>query len=119
MIGEHMELKTVINDDCRHTRPTVCAGHLDAVSNGIDDARTTANHIVYLACCDIFTFPAKGVADPIDKMKIALSIYEHQIASTEPAIALGKDIAQNLIFGLANICIAFETLPTLICVPDT
>ena len=73
MIGERAKVKAILDDNGCHTGTTVCGRHAHAVSDGIYDARTIPDRRINLACDDIFALPTEGVADPVDKMKIALA----------------------------------------------
>src|SRR5262249_49287694 len=57
--------------------------------------------------------------DAIDEMEKALIVEPHQVAGAEPGVALGKHIAQDLLFGLALVGIAFETAAAFIGRADT
>ena len=41
-------------------------------------------------------------------MEIALLVAQHQIARSEPGIAFGKDVAQDLLLGLGRVGVALE-----------
>src|ERR1700733_10927884 len=84
------------------------ARDLDAIGGGVEHALAFADRVVDFAGRDIFALPAEGVADAVDEMEKALLVQPHQIAGAEPGVALGEDIAQYLLFGLAFVGVALE-----------
>src|SRR3954447_7406145 len=114
MGGQRLDVKALVHHDRAHAGAAIGAGDVDAVGGGIDHAGEIAYGVVDLRGRDVLALPAKGVADAIDEVEEAFLVEPHQIAGAEPGIALGKDIAQDLLLGLARLGVALEAAAALI-----
>src|ERR1700677_269398 len=114
MMLQRLEVKAIVNHDRNHSRAAVGAGNFHAVGRRIDNARAIHHRLGYLGGRDIFSLPAKGTPDPIDKMKIAAFVELHQIAGTKPGIPFREYIAQDLLFSRGGVGIALEAATSII-----
>src|SRR3954454_8428981 len=114
MGGQRLDVKALVHHDRAHAGAAVGAGDADAVGGGVDHAGEIAHGVVDLRSRDVLALPAKGVADAVDEVEEALLVEPHQIAGAEPGIALGKDIAQDLLLGLARFGVALKATAALI-----
>src|SRR5262249_41283735 len=80
----------------------------------VEDTFALPDCVVHLTGGDVFTLPSEGIADAIDKIKKPLLVELHEVAGAKPCIALRKDVAQYLLFGLGSVGVTLETAAALI-----
>src|SRR3954447_11687032 len=114
MGGQRPDDEALVDHDRAHAGAAIGAGNADAVGGGVDDAGEIAHGVVDLRSRDVLALPAKGVGDAVDEVEEALLVEPHQIAGAEPGIPLGKDIAKDLLLGLARLGVALEATAALI-----
>src|SRR5690348_13485906 len=118
MVGERDEIEPIAGHDRRHAGTAIGAGNADAISRGVENARTVSDRIVHFAGRDVLAFPAKSIADPIDEVEKALLVEQHQVAGAKPGIALGDDVAQDLLLGGSGIGVTLEAAAALVSAAD-
>src|SRR5262245_59817062 len=104
------EVEVRLGDDCRHSGPPVAAGHRDAVDVGLKRTVEGADRLFDFGGGHVFALPAKGVADAVDEIEIAVRILAHEVAGSEPHVAFLDHVVQYFLFGFRGCRIAFEPL---------
>src|SRR5450759_3720044 len=108
MFAKPNEIEFSVKDERSHPRPALGAGNDHAVDGCIHHTRTCANCLGDLGRRDVLAFPPERVADAIDEIEISTTVSLHQIAGTEPGVAISKDVPKDLFLRIFRARIAFE-----------
>src|SRR4029453_13206654 len=95
------------------TSAAIPARNRAAVDVGLRDAAEAADRLLHLGGRDVLAFPAEGIADAVDEIEIAVLVLAHEIAGTEPGVALLEHVVQDFSAGLGRVGVAFEALAGL------
>src|SRR5262249_31610984 len=107
MLMQRGEVAVVLAGHGRHPGATFLAGNADTIDIGLADARNLADDFGDFRGRYILAFPAEGVTDAVDKIKIAVGVTAHQVAGAEPGVAALEHVVQD--FGLV-LCLRRVTL---------
>ena len=86
-------------------------GRLNAIDHDVLHAWHRRNGDLNFARGDVLRLPPEGVADPVDKIDITVSVFLQEIAGSKPNVALRKDITKDLLFRLLFVIVPVKPLP--------
>src|SRR5689334_14090084 len=95
---ECLEIQISVADEQGHAGSAFCTRNSNAVDARLSDPRKRADNLRHFERRNVFTLPAKGVADAIDEIEIALPVRPHQVTGTVPCVSRREHVAKNLLF---------------------
>src|SRR5208337_2546141 len=104
-----LDIEGFIGDENRHACPSLGTRDRDAVNGHVENAPQARQAIAHFGRGHVLALPAKSIANPIYEIIKALFVLQHEIAGSEPAIALLEYIAQDLFLGVGFSRVAFES----------
>src|SRR3989449_8260355 len=101
--------RSILGDQGGHSGPALGTRNLHAVDIGVRHAAERADRFCNLGGGDILALPAEGIADPIDKIEVALRVLSHQVAGAKPGVSRLERVAQDLFFRVLLAGVAIES----------
>ena len=99
MSPECLEVQLIVSDEHGHAGAAVGAGNSYSIDAGLLDAGKGTDRLRHLGSGNIFTLPAKGVADTVNEIEITLLVLSHQVAGTKPGVSRLEHVAEYLVGG--------------------
>src|ERR1700733_12437368 len=105
---ESHKIQPCPGDERRHSGSAVRARHGDTVNGGLRNTWKCVTNCLHFGRRDVLAFPAKGVADAVDKVEVALLVPSHQVTGTKPGVSRIEHIVENLVRAGLLAAVAFE-----------